>query len=398
MKEIYLDHAATTFVDPRVRTAMGKYWQEDFGNPSSFHAAGLRALQALNNARETIAKVMNCAPEEIIFTGSGTESINLAIKGVFRANKNKGKHIITSATEHHAVLETCKYLEKQEGAEITIIPVDNNGQVSPEVLEKAIRKDTILVSIMYANNEIGTINRIKDLAGIAKKHNVFFHTDACQAGGTLELDLKQLGVDLLTINGSKVYGPKGVGALYVRRGVQIQPIIHGGGQEFGMRAGTESIPLIVGLATALKLAHEECEKESARLTALRDKLIKGILAKVPKTFLNGHPTERLPNNANITFVDIEGEALLLYLNEHGIYASTGSACNSKSLEPSHVILSLGLPYEASHGSIRFSIGKYTTEEDIDKVIEVLPGIVQQLRNISPVNLKMEEFLPKRIAK
>jgi cysteine desulfurase len=398
MKEIYLDHAATTFVDPRVKAAMEKYWHEDFGNPSSFHAAGLRALKALNESRATVAKILNCASEEIVFTGSGTESINMAIKGVFRANKQKGKHIITSATEHHAVLETCKYLQKHEGAELTILPVDEYGQAKPEDLEKAVRKDTILITIMYANNEIGTVNRISELSAVAKKHNVFFHTDACQAGGMLELDVKKLGIDLMTINGSKLYGPKGIGVLYIRRGTSIHPILHGGGQEFGLRSGTESLPLIVGFATALKITYENREQESARLTALRDRLVNNVIKAVPKTFLNGHPTERLPNNANITFMDIEGEAMLLYLNEHGIFASTGSACNSKSLEPSHVLLAMGLPYEASHGSIRFTLGRYTTEEDIDKVVEVLPDIVQKLRNISPVHLKMEDVLPKRGAK
>ncbi len=394
IREIYLDHAATTFVDPRVKAVMDKYWTEEFGNPGSFHTAGLRALKALNNARTTVAKVMNCVPEEIIFTGSGTESINTAIKGVFAANKAKGKHIITSTVEHHAVLETCEYLAKHEGAEITYVPVDRYGQVHPAELEKAIRPDTILISIMYANNEVGTINRITELAAVAKKNRVLFHTDACQAGGVLAIDVKKLGIDLMSINGSKIYAPKGVGVLYVRRGVQIHPLIHGGGQEFRMRSGTENIPCIVGFAKALELAHQEHDAENARLTTLRDKLVAGILSTVPKTFLNGHPTERLPNNANISFMDIEGEALLLYLNEHGICASTGSACTSKSLDPSHVILALGLPYEASHGSIRFTLGRHTMQEGIDKVIEVLPDIVKTLRNLSPVNLKMEDVLPQ----
>jgi cysteine desulfurase len=351
-------------------------------------------LHALNDARTAVAKIMNCAPEEAIFTGSGTESINLAIKGVFRANKAKGKHIITSTTEHHAVLETVEYLEKHEGAEITRVNVDKYGQVLPEELEKAIRPDTTLISIMYANNEIGTINRIAELSAVAKKHKVLFHTDACQAAGALDIDVKKLGVDLMTINGSKLYAPKGVGALYIRRGVQIHPLIHGGGQEFRMRSGTENIPCIVGFAKALELAQQEKDKENARLAKLRDTLANGILGTVPKTFLNGHPTERLPNNVNISFMDIEGEALLLMMNEHGICASTGSACTSKSLDPSHVILALGLPYEASHGSIRFTLGKTTTEEGVDKVIEVVPGIVQTLRHLSPVNIKMEEIFPQ----
>lgn len=393
MKEIYLDHAATTHVDPRVKQAMDKYWTEDFGNPGSFHTAGLRALRALNAARATVAKIMNCAPEEVIFTGSGTESINTAIKGVFWANKTK-KHIITSSTEHHAVLETCEYLAKHHGAEVTILPVDGNGQVQPDILEKAIKPETLLISIMYANNEIGTINRIAELTAIARKHRVLFHTDACQAGGVLDIDVKKLGIDLMTINGSKLYAPKGIGVLFLRRGVQIHPLIHGGGQEFRMRSGTENVPLIVAFAAALEFAQQEREAENARLTVLRDKLVKGVLAAVPKTFLNGHPTERLPNNVNISFMDIEGEALLLYMNEEGgICASTGSACTSKSLDPSHVILALGLPYEASHGSIRFTLGKYTTETDIYKVIEVLPNIVKTLRHLSPVNIKMEDVLP-----
>ncbi len=396
MREIYLDHAATTFVDPRVREAMEKYWHEDFGNPSSFHAAGLRALKVLNNSRMTVAKILCCAPEEIIFTGSGTESINMAIKGVFRANKSRGRHIITSATEHHAVLETCRYLQKHEGAELTILPVDRYGQVKPDVLERAIRKDTVLVTIMYANNEVGTINRLHELSAVAKKHDVIFHTDACQAGGLLDIYVKKLGVDLMTLNGSKLYGPKGVGVLYIKRGTNIHPIIHGGGQEFGLRSGTENIPHIVGFATALKLAYDIREEESKRLAQLRDKLVGKVLSTIPETFLNGHPTERLPNNANITFMGVEGEAMLLHLNEHGICASTGSACNSKSLEPSHVLLAMGLPYEASHGSIRFTLGRYTTEDDIDRVVEVLPGIVQKLRNISPVNLQIGDVLPNGV--
>lgn len=393
-REIYLDHAATTYADPRVVEAMKPYWTDAFGNPGSFNSAGLRVLRALNNARTTTARILNCAPEEVIFTGSGTESINLAIQGVFRANRTKGKHIITSAVEHHAVLETCEYLQKHEGAQVTMLPVDRYGRVSPEKLEQAIRPDTILITIMYANNEIGTINNIPELAKVAKKHKVLFHTDACQAAGMLDIDVKKLGVDLLTINGSKIYGPKGTGALFVRRGTPIHPIIHGGGQEFRLRSGTENMPAIIGFAKALELAQQEREQENARLTKLRDKLIKGILSTIPKTFLNGHPVERLPNNANISFMDIEGEALLLMLNEHGICASTGSACTSKSLDPSHVILALGLPYEASHGSIRFTLGKRTTESDIDKVLEVLPGIVQKLRQLSPVNIKIEDVLPQ----
>ena len=394
MKEVYLDHAATSHVDPRVKAVMDKYWTEEFGNPGSFHSVGLRALRALDSFRSTVAKILNCVSEEVIFVGSGTESINLAIKGVFRANKSKGRHIITTNVEHHSVLESCRYLEKHEGARVTYLPVDRYGQVSPDQLEKALSSDTVLVSIMYANNEIGTVNNIAALAGVARKHNVLFHTDACQAAGLLDVDVKRLGVDLMTINGSKLYAPKGVGVLFVRKGVQILPLIHGGGQEFGLRGGTESVPLIAGFATALTLAQEERSAESARVAGLRDRLVKGILESIPKTFLNGHPVERLPGNANISFLDVEGEALLLRLNEKGICASTGSACSSKSLEPSHVILALVLPYEASHGSIRFSLGRSTKDADIDRVLEVLPGIVQDLRNLSPVRISMSSIFPE----
>jgi len=391
MKEIYLDHAATTYVREEVRQAMSKYYSEEFGNPGSFHTIGLRAKEALAEAREKVRKLINAGREhEIIFTGSGTESINMAIKGVAAANKDKGKHIVTSKIEHEAVLETCYYLEKREGFEVTYLDVDRYGQVNPEDLKKAIRDDTILISIMYANNEIGTIQKIKELAEIAKEHKIYFHTDACQAGGTLDIDTQNLGVDLMTINGSKIYGPKGVGLLYKKMSVKMHPLIHGGGQENGMRSGTENTASIIGFAKALELAQSEREEENKRLLHLREKLVDGIKEKVPKVMLNGHPTERLPNNANITILDVEGEAMMLYLNEYGICTSSGSACTSLSLDPSHVILAMGLPYEVAHGTLRFTLGKRTTEEEIDKVLEVLPGIVQSLRRISPVNLTLEE--------
>lgn len=389
MKQIYLDSAAATFVDPKVKEAMEPFWNQEFGNPGSFHTMGLRTKQIINDARAQVAGVLGCRDKEVIFTGSGTESINLAIKGVFRANKHKGNHIIVGATEHHAVTEVCHYLEKYEGAKITYLPVDKFGQVQPDVLEKAITDKTVLVSIMYANNEIGTINRLSELTSVTKKHRVLFHTDACQAG-LLNLKVKELGVDLMTMNGSKIYAPKGVGMLYVRRGVDIHPIIHGGGQESRMRSGTENVAFIVAFATALKLIQSDKEQESKRLIELRDYLTKKLLESIPKTSLNGHPTERLPNNVNVSFLDVEGEALLAYVNEHGICASTGSACDAEDLEPSHVILALGLPYEAAHGSIRFTLSKLTTKEDIDKVCEVLPGVVKKLRQLSPVCLTMEE--------
>ncbi|MFC2142807.1 cysteine desulfurase family protein [Candidatus Aenigmatarchaeota archaeon] len=388
-KTIYLDNAATTPVRKEVKKEMDKYFSKEFGNPGSFNTLGLNASQSLSKARKKIAKIINAEPSEIIFTGSGTESINLAIKGICR---KKGKHIITSSVEHHAVLHTCKALEK-EGFDVTYLDVDKYGLVDPKEIEKNIRKDTILVSIIYANNEIGTIQPIHEISKITKKHGILFHTDACQAA-SLNVDVKKLGVDLLSFNGSKIYAPKGVGMLFVKKRTQIKPIIHGGSQEFGLRAGTENVPYIVGFAKALELAQKEKYKENRRLEKLRNKLIKGILKTIPKTFLNGHPVKRLPNSANITFLDIEGEALILYLNEHGIQVSTGSACTSHKLAPSHVILATGLPYEAAHGSVRFSLGKDTTEKDVDYVLKVLPGLVKKIRKISPVHLEEKEVLKR----
>ena len=393
MAEIYLDHAATTYVRPEVVEAMQKYFSEEFGNPGSFHTIGLRAKNSMEDARLRVMKCLNANKvEEIIFTGSGTESINLAIKGVARANQDKGKHLITSKVEHEAVLETFWYLEKYEDFEVTYLDVDKYGQVNPEDLRKAIREDTILITIMYANNEVGTIQPIKELAEIAKEHKIYFHTDACQAAGALSIDVKELGIDMMTINGSKIYGPKGIGMLYVKRGVKLHPIIHGGGQENKMRSGTQNIPYIIGFTKALELAQAEREVESQRIAELRDKLVKGIEEKVPKVFVNGHPTERLPNSANIAILDVEGEAMMLYLNEYGICTSSGSACTSQSLDPSHVILAMGLPYEVAHGTLRFTLGKRTTEDEINKIIEVIPGIVDALRRISPVNMTMEEVM------
>jgi len=393
MAEIYLDHAATTYVRPEVVEAMKKYFSEEFGNPGSFHTIGLRAKNSMEDSRLRVMKCLNAnKPEEIIFTGSGTESVNLAIKGVARANRDKGKHLITSKVEHEAVLETFWYLEKYEGFEVTYLDVDKYGQVNPDDLRKAIREDTILITIMYANNEVGTIQPIKKLAEIAKEHKIYFHTDACQAAGALSIDVKELGVDMMTINGSKIYGPKGIGMLYVKRGVKLHPIIHGGGQENKMRSGTQNIPYIMGFTKALELAQEEREIESQRIAILRDKLVKGIEENVPKVFVNGHPTERLPNSANIAILDVEGEAMMLYLNEYGICTSSGSACTSQSLDPSHVILAMGLPYEVAHGTLRFTLGKRTTEDEINKIIEVIPGIVDALRRISPVNMTMEEVM------
>ncbi len=395
--EIYLDHAATTYLDPRVLAAMQPFFSGIFANPSSFHTPGMRAKEAITEAREAIAKVLNARPEEIIFTAGGTESDNMAVVGLPRAHVAKGKHVITSSLEHHAVLEPLVLMQKKGEIDLTILPVDRAGKVSVSDLEAALRPDTVLVSIMLANNEIGTIEPIADLGRAIlkwRKDNAtpypYFHTDACQGAGALDLDVEKFHVDLMTINGSKIYGPKGVGMLYVRRGVKLQPLIIGGGQERGLRSGTENVPGIIGFAEALRLAQAEKELENARLIQLRDRLIHGFL-QIPKTILNGHPTDRLPNNVNISFIDIEGEAAVLYFDAQGIYASTGSACASTSLDPSHVILATGLSYEAAHGSLRFTLGKRTTPADIDRVISLAPSIVEKLRHMSPVNLDMKYF-------
>lgn len=397
MNPIYLDHAATTYVDPRVMDAMRPFFSDVFANPSSFHTPGLHAKNAVIEARETIAKLLNCRDDEVIFTSGGTESDNLAIIGVPRAHKAHGKHVITTAIEHPAVLEALLQYQKKGEVEVTVLPVDKFGVVSVKDVETALRPDTVLVSIMYANNEIGTIEPLNEIGKAIlkwrKEHATpypYFHSDACQAAGALDLDVEKLHVDLMTVNSSKIYGPKGVGMLYVRRGVKIEPLIYGGGQEKNLRSGTENVAGIVGFATALKLAQDEKETENARLIALRDRLVEGLLA-IPKTRLNGHPTERLPNSVNISFIDIEGEAAVLYLDAEGIYCSTGSACASTSLDPSHVILATGLSYEGAHGSLRFTLGKRTTADDIERVIEVMPGIVQKLRHMSPVNLDMKYF-------
>jgi len=383
-KNIYLDHAATTPVDERVFEKMKPYFSEIFGNPSSMYMTGQKARKALYHARMEIAEILGCSPEEVIFTSGGTESDNLAILGVAKALKHKGKHIITSTIEHPAVLETCKMLAK-DGFEITYIEVDENGIIDAQKVKDAMREDTILVSIMYANNEIGTIQPIAKIGRACKKKGIYFHTDACQAAGSLELNVDKLHLNLMTINGSKIYGPKGVGALYVKTGTSIKAIMGGGQQERRLRPGTENVAGIIGLAEALKLAQAEREKESNRLTILRDRLINGILKTIPKTRLNGDRENRLPNNVNISFLDIEGESILLRLDMMGVSTSSGSACSSGSLDPSHVILALNQPFEVAHGSIRFSLGHSTTEEDINYVLDIMPKIVSDLRAISPVN-------------
>jgi cysteine desulfurase len=381
---IYLDHAATTPVDEQVVAAMLPYFTEFYGNPSSIHRAGRAALEALDDARETLASVLGASRKEIVFTGGGSEADNLAIKGVALAQRQAGKggHIITSAIEHHAVLHAVEYLEAL-GFEVTVLPVDTDGLVRPADLQAALRPDTVLATIMYANNEIGTIQPLAELGAICRAKGVPLHTDAVQATGSLALNVDALNVDLLTLAAHKFYGPKGVGALYVRRGTPLLPQINGGGQERRRRAGTENVAGIVGMATALRLAEEHRASYAAHCAELRDRLIAGVLERIPYTSLNGHATQRLPNNANIAFEYVEGESVLLVLDQRGIAASSGSACTSGSLEASHVLTALGLPYERAIGSVRFSVGKSTTAADIDYLLDVLPALIEQLRSVSP---------------
>lgn len=388
--KVYMDHAATTPVDPRVVDAMEPYFSEKYGNPSSLYTVGQEAREAVEEAREKVAKLLNGATGSVIFTSGGTESNNLALKGVAFANRKKGRHIITTKIEHHAILEPCEWLAKQ-GFDVTYLPVDKYGLVSPGSLEDALRKDTILVSIMHANNEIGTIEPIKELAGIVKDHGAYFHTDAVQTYGKIPVDVQEMNVDLLSISSHKIYGPKGVGALYVRRGVRIDPLLHGGGHEFRKRSGTENVPGIVGLGKAAEIAGKEMDREAKKLTKLRDRLIKGALA-IENSRLNGHPTKRLPNNANLVFFFVEGESLILELDFYGISANTGSACSSKTLEPSHVLSAIGLKPEETHGSLRLTLGRQNTKEEVDYVLEVLPKVVGRLRQISPfkTDFVMEE--------
>ena len=442
IKRIYLDHAAAAPMDKRVKKAMEPFWTENFGNPNALYKEGLTARNAVETAREDVAKVLGARAKEIIFTAGGTESDNLAIFGVTYAiiggigkltslrtdeegNPTEAKfsnsspasqnfalprpHIITTKFEHHAVLNTCKFLEKQ-GFEVTYLDVGKDGVVNPEDVKKALKSETILVSIMYANNEIGTIQPIREIAKVIRdfkkkggiigsaKQNFslprlnpifpLFHTDACQVPGYLDLNVERLGVDLMTINGSKIYGPKGIGMLYVKNGIKLEPLLYGGEQEKKLRPGTENVPAIVGLAEALKIADQDREKESARLVKLRDYFTGRILNEIPKTVLNGHPAQRLPNNINVSILDAEGESIVLYLDEAGVACSTGSACTSESLEPSHVILAIGKPHAYAHGAMRFSLGRSTTKKDIDYVMKVLPDIIKKLRMFSPTNIKI----------
>jgi cysteine desulfurase len=376
---IYLDHAATTALDRRVLDAMLPYLTSEYGNASSVYTLGRHAMQAIERSREQVAELLHARPTEIAFTGCGSESDNLAIKGIAFALQKKGNHIITSAIEHHAVLHTCQYLERF-GFKTTYLPVDAYGRVQPDDVARAITDSTVLVSIMYANNEIGTIEPIAEIGRICRARKVPFHVDAVQAGGAIPLDVTELSVDLLSLSAHKFYGPKGVGMLYVRQGMRILPQLQGGSQERGRRAGTENVAGIVGAATALRLAYEELPQATPRITALRDRLIEGVLS-IPRSRLTGHPTERLPNNASFCFEGVEGEAILLNLDLLGVAASSGSACTSGSVEPSHVLVALGLPLEWSRGSLRLTLGRENTGEDVDRVIEVLPGIIEKLRSL-----------------
>ena len=382
LKGIYLDYAATTFTRPEVVREMQPYFFEKFGNPSSIHAMGKEAKEAIEKSREKIRKILHAeVADTLIFTSSGTESINLALLGVARALKAKGKHIVTSTIEHKAVLETCKYLADKEGFRISYVSVGKNGLINPEDVARVITDDTILVSIMYANNEIGTMQPIAEIGALVRAKKVYFHTDACQAAGFLDLEVNKLNVDLMTINSGKIYGPKGVGLLYVRENVSLFPISYGGGQEEGLRSGTENVLGIVGFARALELVQEEKEKEGKRLMNLRDKLIRGLLEKISQCKLNGDAALRLPNNVNITFFGVEGEVLLQYLNNAGIYVSSGSACTAYSIKASHVLIALGMSEKEAVGSVRFSLGKKTTEKEIDEVLRVVPCVVESLRKV-----------------
>jgi len=384
-KRIYLDYAATTPVDPRVIKAMSPYLTEKFGNPASLHSFGNEANEALEKSRRIVAKAVKAEPDEIIFTGSATESNNTAIKGIAFANKVKGRHILISPIEHDCILNSAEWLKRQ-GFDVEKLSVDKYGLVDPKEVERKIRKDTILVSVMHANNEVGTIEPITEIGKICRKKNVYFHTDAAQSFGKIPIDVKKMNVDLLTGSSHKMYGPKGIAFLFIRKGIKIEPLLHGGGQEFGKRSSTVNVALAVGFAKAVEICLSEMSKESKRLIKLRDKIIKSILKEVPDSYLNGHPQKRLPNNVNMRFSFVEGESILFQLDSLGIAVSTGSACSSPKLEPSHVLMAMGLKHGEAHGSLRVSMGRWTTEKDIEYLIKVLPGIIKKLRIISPYKI------------
>ncbi len=383
MKRIYLDYAATTPTHPDVLKAMLPYFTDAFGNPSSIYSYGQEAKGAIEEARARVASLIGARDEEMVFTGSGTEADNFALKGTAFANESRGNHIITSAIEHPAVIQTCKFLEKR-GFTVSYLPVDEYGMVDPDDVKKTITSKTILVSIMHANNEIGTIQPIAEIGKICREAEIYFHTDAVQAVGHIPVDVNELGVDLLSISAHKLYGPKGIGALYIRKGTRLVSFMNGGEQERNRRASTENVPGLVGFGKAVEITQQEMKEEAERVKCLRDKLTQGLLERIDHTRLNGHPVKRLPNNVNITVDFVEGESMLLNLDLEGICASTGSACSTASLEPSHVLLAIGLSHEQSHGSLRFSLGKWTTGEEIDRVLEILPRVIAKLRAMSPL--------------
>ena len=385
MKRIYLDNSATTKVSPEVLDAMLPYFTENYGNPSSLHSMGQEANVAVQTAREQVAKAIGADAGEIIFTSCGTEADNLALVGTAYANKKKGDHIITSSVEHPAILRTCEYLER-EGFKVTYLPVDKYGMVSPSAVEAAITPQTTLISVMAVNNEIGTIQPIKEIGKIAKDHNIYFHTDAVQGVGKLPINVKTDNIDMLSLAGHKIHAPKGVGALYAKKGTRLEAIIHGGGQERNLKSGTENVPGIVGLGKACEVAIRDFDKNVAHMTKLRNKLMEGVL-KLDHVRLNGHPTIRSPNNVNVSFDFIEGESIILFLDMAGIEASTGSACSSKNLKASHVLLACGMKPEEAHGSLRMTNCEFNTEEEIDYVLETLPGVVNRLRAMSPLYKK-----------
>ena len=386
MRRVYLDHNATTPVHPEVLEAMMPFFKDQFGNASSIHWAGRYVKKYMEDAREKVAALIQAAPTEVVFTGSGTESDNMAIQGVAFAHREKGGHIITTQVEHHAVLHTCRFLEKM-GYEVTYLPVDGDGRIDLDDLRRAIRKETILITIMFANNETGTISPVKEIGEIAREKGVVFHTDAIQALGKIPINLKELPVDILSLSGHKIYAPKGIGAQYIRKGIKFTPLLHGGGQERNRRSGTENIPYIIGLGKACEVAQRDFAKRHDHLLRLRDRLHQGIINRIPHVKLNGHPTLRLPNTLNLSFLYIEGESLLLNLDLDGIAVSSGSACTSGSLDPSHVLMAMGIPHEVAQSSLRFSLGWANTEEEIDTVLEILPRIVQRLRDMSPLYKK-----------
>lgn len=382
-KKVYLDNAATTMVRPEVVATMNNYYTDLYGNPSSIYEFGQKAKRALKDARTTVSELINADADEIYFTGCGSESDNWAIKGVADKYKSKGNHIITSKIEHHAVLHTCEYLEKH-GFEVTYLDVDEFGIINIEDLKKAIRKETILISIMFANNEIGTVEPIKEIGSIAKENNILFHTDAVQAFGHMPIDVEEMNIDMLSASAHKIHGPKGVGMLYIKKGIRLENLIHGGAQERKMRAGTENVPGICGFAKAVEIAGKNMEDSLKKTIALRDRFIKVIPEKIENAKLNGHPEKRLPGNVNFSFEFIEGESLLLYLDMDGIAGSSGSACTSGALDPSHVLMAIGLPHEIAHGSLRLSLSDFNTEEEVDYTVEKLVNVVDRLRNMSPL--------------